>query len=98
MEGHWAKVPLQALIDRKLLTLDANGNVNPDVVIKRGEVAVILYQSFENHVTVVPNNPGYIDVPETQCYQVIATLTSNGAFSKAEKFNPDAPLTTSSRF
>ena len=94
LEGHWAQVPLQALIDRKLLTLDANVNVNPNVVIKRGEVAVILYQSLENHLTVVPNNPGFIDVPETHpAYQAIATLTSNGVFSKAEKFNPEAPLT-----
>lgn len=94
LENHWAKVPLQALIDRKLLTVDENGNANPGAVIKRSEVAVILHQSLVHAAAVVPENPGFTDVPETHpAYQAIATLTSYGVFAKAEKFNPDAPLT-----
>ena len=94
LKGHWAEAPLKALIDRKLIALDENGNANPNVVITRAEVAVILHQFVENHLAVVPKNPGFIDVPETHpAYHAIATLTSNGVFAKAEKFNPDAPLT-----
>lgn len=94
LEGHWAREYVQALIDRKLLTVDENGHANPGAVIKRAEVAVILHQSLVHAAAVVPENPGFTDVPETHpAYQAIATLTSYGVFAKAEKFNPDAPLT-----
>lgn len=90
--GHWASVPLQALVERNLLALDANGNVNPGAEITRAEAAVILYQSLM-HIAVVPENPGFTDVLDTHpAYQAIATLTSYGVFAKAEKFNPDAPM------
>jgi lysophospholipase L1-like esterase len=61
--------------------------------ITRADTAQALFNilPFEKSV---PANPGFLDVPESHPnYQAIAKLTQAGVFQKAEKFNPDAPLT-----
>ncbi|WP_051405098.1 S-layer homology domain-containing protein [Bacillus cihuensis] len=92
-KGHWAEKELNMLLANKILNVDERGNIYPEKPITRAEVAGILYNSIPMTKS-IPANPGYKDVPETHpAYMAIAKLTEAGVFTKAEYFNPNAPLT-----
>lgn len=92
-KGHWAEKELNLLLENKLFNVDEKGNIYPEKAITRAEVAGLLYNSIPMTKS-IPANPGFKDVPENHpAYMAIAKLTEAGIFTKANNFNPNAPLT-----
>ena len=90
---HWAQKEMMTLLKVNWLTADQEGMANPNKGITRAEVATILYNALPR-TAVVPNNPGFKDVPESHpAYMAIATLTEAGIFAKTDQFNPNGVIT-----
>lgn len=92
-EDFWAYNEITLLVDNKVMA-GVNDNVfAPNKPLTRAEAAGVLYSILPFDKS-VPPNPGYSDVSEKhEAYYAIAKLTQAGIFTKAEKFNPNAPLT-----
>ena len=90
---HWAQKEMMTLLKMNWLTADQEGMANPNKGITRAEVATVLYNALPR-TAVVPNNPGFKDVPESHpAYMAIATLTEAGIFAKADQFHPNGVIT-----
>ncbi|HWO78181.1 MAG TPA: S-layer homology domain-containing protein [Bacillus sp. (in: firmicutes)] len=93
VEGHWAEEEIVALAKLHLVDGVTDTEFKPDQAITRAEAAEYLYRMIPMTMN-IPANPGFSDVGEDHPhYMAIAKLVEAGVFSKAEKFNPDAPLT-----
>lgn len=92
-EGYWAYQEIMLLAKTGVLTGNAEGLFQPEKPVTRAEAAVALAQLVPATAS-VPPNPGFKDVPENHpAYAQIAKMTEIGLFAKAEKFNPNSPLT-----
>ncbi|MFD2442750.1 S-layer homology domain-containing protein [Bacillus sp. CGMCC 1.16607] len=92
-ETHWAYKEIMQLVEGNVLKGVSNSEFGPEKTLTRQEAAEAIFQliPLENSV---PPNPGFTDVAvDHESYPAIAKLTQKGIFAKAEKFNPDAPLT-----
>jgi lysophospholipase L1-like esterase len=84
---------IRFLVENRVMTGVSNTHFGTKLAITRADTAQALFNilPFEKSI---PTNPGFSDVPESHPkYMAIAKLTQAGVFQKAEKFNPEAPLT-----
>jgi lysophospholipase L1-like esterase len=84
---------IKFLVENRVMTGVTSTQFGTKQSITRADTAQALYNilPFEKSI---PANPGFSDVPESHPnFMAIAKLTRAGVFQKAEKFNPEAPLT-----
>ncbi|WP_456277587.1 S-layer homology domain-containing protein [Bacillus sp. AK128] len=93
LNDNWAYNEISLLAGQGIMSGVTANQFAPFEPIKRSDVAKALLNVIPLEQS-VPPNPGFSDVPESHdAYYAIAKLTQAGIFIKAEKFNPDAPLT-----
>ncbi|MET3696782.1 lysophospholipase L1-like esterase [Bacillus oleivorans] len=93
VKGHWAEEAIMALAKLNVVAGVTDTKFMPDRIITRAEAAALLFRMIPMTMN-IPENPGFKDVSEDHPhYMAIAKLVEAGVFSKAETFNPEAPLT-----
>jgi lysophospholipase L1-like esterase len=84
---------IKYLVENRVMTGISSTQFGTKQAITRADTAQALYNILQLEKS-IPANPGFSDVPESHPnYIAIAKLTQAGVFKKAEKFNPDSPLT-----
>ncbi|MDF0726052.1 S-layer homology domain-containing protein [Cytobacillus sp. S13-E01] len=92
-EDFWAYTEIKLLVDNKVMSGVSENAFAPNKPITRAEAAQTLYGVLPFDKS-VPPNPEFKDVSQNnEAYYAIAKLTQAGVFAKAEKFNPNSPLT-----
>jgi lysophospholipase L1-like esterase len=84
---------IKFLVTYKIMAGVSETHFAPQQAVTRADAAVAIMNilPFEKSI---PENPGFSDVPQSHpAYMAIASLTKAGIFMKAEKFNPNNPLT-----
>lgn len=90
---HWAHQEISALVAMKILSGRTGDYFEPNSMITKAETATALANTIYAKQD-IPPDPGFKDIPKDHpAYPAIAKMTEAGIFVKAEKFNPDAPLT-----
>jgi lysophospholipase L1-like esterase len=92
-EGYPYYKEIKFLVENRVMTGISSTQFATKQSITRADTAQALYNILPLEKS-IPANPGFSDVPENHPnYMAIAKLTQAGVFKKAEKFNPDSPLT-----
>ncbi|MER2106538.1 MAG: S-layer homology domain-containing protein [Solibacillus sp.] len=87
------KDAVNKLVKYKVLGGYSDGTFKPHASVTRAQAASIMAKALALDLSRV-QAPGFKDVLETNGhYAAIAKLTELGVFSKAEKFNPNSPIT-----
>jgi lysophospholipase L1-like esterase len=92
-EGYPYYNEIKFVVENRVMTGVSATQFGTKQAITRADTAQALYNILPLEKS-IPANPGFSDVPESHPnYMAIAKLTQAGVFQKAEKFNPESPLT-----
>lgn len=92
INGHWAQVNIQKLVDAQVVAGNPDGTFEPDKNISRAEFSVMVVKAFK-----VQQQSGKVfsDTADHWAKDYIATANANGILSGYgnDKFGPDDPIT-----
>lgn len=95
IQNHWAKDYIQALAEKKIITVHNNGNYHPDSPMTRAEFAAILTKAFELPESNDTSSP-FTDVKsEHEFYKPIMDAYNSKFFAGSNdgRFYPENPVT-----
>ncbi|MEG4595409.1 S-layer homology domain-containing protein [Microcoleus sp. F8_C2] len=95
IQNHWAKNYIQALAEKKIITVHNNGNYRPDLPMTRAEFAAILTKAFEVPESNDTSSP-FTDVKNNHwAYKPIMAAYSSKFFAGSNdgRFYPEYPVT-----
>ena len=90
-QDHWARMYITQVLEAEILTTDAQGNIQPDAPINRGDLAGAIARVLQ----VAPaNTSSFTDTKEHQAHYLIGGLVQEELLSADEpQFRPFDPVT-----
>jgi len=91
--GHWAEEYISKLVEEKVVSGDANGNINPDNNITRAEFVKIVNRKFGYTAKTTDN---FVDVASDKWYAEEFKIAKKQGYIKGDasgKANPDSFIT-----
>ncbi len=87
LDGHWGKEYIDEMASRGVMSVDENGNYNPDVNVTREEMVTFLFDALGLEASAYENQFG--DVEEGEFADKLQTMLNNGTIAKDTDFRPD---------
>lgn len=88
----WAKSTIDSFINRKIITADENGNIDPNKLLTRAEMATLINKAFGFTKTAEIN---YSDVQKADSYYRDLQIAKGVGYMKGDTtgtFRPNAPI------
>jgi len=93
--GSWAAGHIELVLQRHLMSVDAQGLFHPQDPVTRGEAVAMLLAALNGYqLQASPSGVDFSDVPAgSTWYGVVETAYRMGMVAKAANFHPDDPVT-----
>lgn len=88
----WAKSTIESFIQRKIITPDADGNINPNKLLTRAEMAAVINRTLGFTKTAAVN---YSDVQSTDAYYKDIQIAKGTGYMQGDAegtFRPNEPI------